>query len=256
MKRTASVLRRFLQLALSLPEVCRNDLRFRVFVLLPRWFRMPDRVRVAGRTVRLHFPDEEGIDADFIACFLRNDYGLGHSLGEVRTILDIGANVGFFSLASREHYPNAVLHAYEPNPRIQRELRENSSGLDIHIFPEAVGARDGTVTMIDTGPSDQARTRFSEGSIDGVRQVSLLAAIERIGGSVDLLKLDCEGAEWEILDLKDCWKSVCNIRMEYHFFDGKTEDHAIKALSKAGYEIIHAGQQGEDGGLLWARRIR
>ena len=250
----ASILRRLYWFVRLLPEIVANDIRFRVPFLLPRWFKMPARVRVAGRSIALRYPREEGVAADFISCLLRNAYGLGHELGEVRTIMDVGANLGFFALAARDRYPGALIHAYEPNPRIQGKLHENTKDFNIHIFPEAVGSQDGLVSLVDTGPSDQARTRPPDPSRPRIPQAGLQTAIDRMGGSVDLLKLDCEGAEWEILDLKDCWKSVRNIRLEYHLFDGKTKSDAIEALSRAGYALIHAPGPAEHGGMIWARR--
>jgi FkbM family methyltransferase len=254
MRKILPILSRLLWFFLLLPETCSNCIRFRVLFLLPRWFKMPSKVHVAKRSVILHFLKEEGVDADFITCFLRNAYGLGRKLEGVRTIIDVGANFGFFSLAARERYSGATIHAYEPNPRIQQALRANVPDLNIQIFPEAVGNSDGYVTMIDIGPSNQARTRSSEDSCGGIQQVSLEHAIERIGGSVDLLKLDCEGAEWEILTPNDHWKSVRNIRMEYHLFDGETVEQATAALAEFGFEIIHLRKQGEDGGVIWAQR--
>lgn len=95
-----------------------NAVRFGFVFTRARWFKMPRTIRAAGRRVPLHYPTDHGAESDFFACFIRNDYGLGQQLPEVRTILDIGANVGFFSMAARGHYPHAVIHAYEPNPRV------------------------------------------------------------------------------------------------------------------------------------------
>jgi FkbM family methyltransferase len=255
MKGVASITRRMFRRALLLPETLASCARFRVFFILPRWFRMPTQVYVADRVVNLRFTHEEGVDANFITCFLDNDYGLGQKLPEVRTILDIGANLGFFSLAARGHYPNAVIHAYEPNPRIQANLCANTSGLNISVFPEAVGNKDCFVAMIDAGPSNQARTQIIAGSERGIPQISLRTALERIGGSVDLLKLDCEGAEWEILALEDCWKSVRNIRMECHLQNGKTVESATRTLMGYGLRILRSKEQGEEQGMIWATHV-
>ena len=203
----------------------------------------------------LRFPREEGVDSDFITCFLRNTYGLGQQLGEVRAILDVGANAGFFSLAARAHYPEAAIHAYEPNPRILPYLHANVDGSDVVVYPEAVSDAEGFVTMLDDGPSDEARTRLSDGSKGGIRQIGLRTAVERMGGRVDLLKLDCEGAEWEILRLDDdCWRAVRNIRMEYHEYDGATLEQAVQMLAARGFRVIHAGSFNEVGGTIWAVR--
>jgi FkbM family methyltransferase len=251
MSKFSSDVRRFVRFLRLLPEASANALCFRVFFLLPRWFRMPTHIRVAGRSSPLHFPAHENAESDFIDCVLRNSYGLGCKLGNVRTIVDVGANVGFFSLAARQRYPNAVIHAYEPNPRVLPYFDANTDGLDIVLHPEAVGDWEGFVTILDEGPSDEARTRAGEGSI---RQVSLNTAIERIGGSIDLLKLDCEGAEWEILKLDGCWERVKNIRMEFHMFNGETVDQAHAAIARIGFKIIHLDEHNPEMGTMWSVR--
>ena len=254
METALSFLRRIWKVLMLLPQTAANSARFGVFFILPRWFRMPKRVRVAKRSIDLVFPDEDGVEAAFIECFLRNAYGLGRRAGAVLTIVDVGANVGFFSLAARDFYPGATIHAYEPNPRILPFLRANVAELDVHVHFEAVGGRDGFVTMIDVGPSDQARTRASEGGVGAVRQAGIATVVDRVGGAVDLLKLDCEGAEWEILTPNDCWKAVRNIRLEYHLSDGQTVEQARKALAGIGFKVIRLREHSAEAGVIWAVR--
>jgi FkbM family methyltransferase len=242
-------LKRFLS---QLPETFANAIRFRVFFLRPRWFTMPARIYVAKRSIQLRHLDEEGVDADFITCFLRNTYGLGRVRGQVRTIIDVGANVGFFSLAARDFYPSAIIHAYEPNPRILPLLRANTLNLEIQIQPEAVGDRNGHVTMVDSGPSDQAKTRIADASDQAIRQVTIETLIERIGGSVDLLKLDCEGAEWEILKPSRSWAVVRNIRMEYHLYERGSVAELRAILKDLGFQVIQWVEDHELAGTVWA----
>lgn len=111
MTETIPASRRLGRFVQSLPEVCVNCARFRVPFLLPRWFKMPSRIRVGDRIVDLEYLDEEGVGADFITCVLRNTYGLGRHLADIRTIVDVGASFGFFSLAARARYPDAAIHA-------------------------------------------------------------------------------------------------------------------------------------------------
>lgn len=239
-----------------LPETCINCLRFRVAFLLPRWFRMPARVRVAHRSVALQIPEDDGVAADFISCILRNDYGLGRGLSRISTIVDVGANLGFFSLAARARYPTAAIHAYEPNPRIQPLLRSNTSGMGILIHPEAVGRSDGVGRLIDDGPSNQARIAAGE---DGpfnceVPQVSLAEVLRRAGARIDLLKLDCEGAEWQILQPDPCWEFIRNIRIEYHLFHGETAEQAERAVLELGFRILQSRRFNPQSGMVWAAR--
>src|SRR5277367_600812 len=193
MSRIAVAVRRVFDAFQVQAESCANGIRFGFVFVRSRWFRMPRQIRAGGKRVSLSLPQDHGAQSDFFACFIRNDYGLRHGLPKVRTILDIGANVGFFSIAARARYPHAAIHAYEPNPRVLQFLESNTAELGISIYPQAVGGTEGLVSMMDSGASNQARTAATDAGT--IPQVTLETAIDRLGGSVDLLKLDCEGAE-------------------------------------------------------------
>jgi FkbM family methyltransferase len=231
---------------------CANGIRFGFLFTRARSFKMPSEIRAAGKRIALSLPQDHGAGSDFFACFVRNDYGLRDGLGEVRTIIDIGANVGFFSIAARGRYPNATIHAYEPNPRALPYLRSNTGELGIEAFPEAVGSEEGFVSIVDEGETNQARTSTSS---DGrIPQVTLDTAIQRIGGNVDLLKLDCEGAEWDLFRLNDCWKQIRNVRMEYHLFHGETIQQVEQTLQRLGF-AIKSLKPDQGFGMVWASRI-
>lgn len=239
------------------PEACANSLRFRVAFVLPRWFKMPAQMRMRSRTARLQFLEEEGVGADFITCVLRNSYGLGKRLSGIRTIVDVGANFGFFSLAARARYPDAAIHAYEPNPRVRNLLRANVEGFAVEVHPEAVGGECRDAELIDDGPSNQARISLenNDASACHVRQVNLLTVLERVGGPIDLLKLDCEGAEWEMMHASAGWESVRHVRFEYHLYRGETADQAVKTLRSLGFTTERVERQDEQSGVIWAARI-
>lgn len=248
--------RRLLRFLNSLPEACVNGVRFRVPFLLPRWFRVPAQMRVGKRNATLQFLDEEGVAADFITCVLRNSYGLGKRLSGIRTIVDVGANFGFFSLAARARYPDALIHAYEPNPRILNLLRANVEAFAVVVHPEAVGGECREVKLIDDGPSNQARISLQGGDAlaRAVRQVNLPIVLERVGGRIDLLKLDCEGAEWEMLQAAAGWERVRHVRFEYHLYRGETTDQAVRALAGLGFATHRIESHDEQSGVIWAAR--
>jgi FkbM family methyltransferase len=251
---TLSSVPRLLRFAWQLPEIVVNCAHFRVGFVLPRWFRTPHQVFVGGQWVPLSVPEGDRTESAFVDCFVRNDYGLGKGLGSPKTILDIGAHVGFFSLAARSRYPAATIHAYEPNPRALPCLRSNTTTARVEVFAEAVGGEAGRVAIIDDGPSDEARARLVAGDAEGVKQVRLETAVERIGGEVDLLKLDCEGAEFEILQPGPVWQQVRQIRMEYHFYAGGALPALIAVLNELGYMIDKLQPYHAQAGILWATR--
>jgi len=220
--------------------------------VLRRSLKMPPRIFSGSSYWPLVVPGDEGLEADYFDCIIRNSYGLGHKLHNIRTILDIGAHAGFFSLAARRQYPSVKIDAYEPNPRILPFLRANTSSADVSIFPEAVGGEEGYVRIIDPGPSDQAQTCADDSQTSGIRQVRIETAVERIGGSVDLLKMDCEGAEWQILRPGDIWEHVRNIRMEYHLYNGRTLEEMKMMLMTLGFRIVHLRVHHGEAGIIWA----
>ena len=81
---------------------------------------------------------------------------------------------------------------------------------------------------------------ISSDEVGTTKQVSVKEALERFGKiDVDIVKLDCEGSEWEILKKKDIFKKVKFITMEYHL--GKNNfDHAriVNVLEDLEFEIV------------------
>ena len=181
-------------------------------------------------------------------------YGLRvHSRCQISSVLDVGACVGFFALAARDAFPNAAIHAYEPNPAVLSYLSSHSQAAEFQVFPEAVGATEGKVGLVDHVDWVQARTMWQA---DGkIPQVAFRTAVERIGGHCDLVKLDCEGAEWEILTDVTTWRKVDHLTMEYHLWHGEHEHEEVaKVLGNIGFAIRRQLPTPERYGIVWASR--
>jgi FkbM family methyltransferase len=231
-----------------------NARRFGVRFFRRATFQIPKLIRIGGKKVVLDFPEEIGTKNDFLVCFINDEYGLAKAGREVRTIVDIGSNAGFFSLAARSWFPDATIHAYEPNPRILRYLVGNTANVGIEVHPEAVGAIDGYVSIVDVGDSNLAKTLPKALGSTSIRQVALAKVIERLGGHIDLAKIDCEGAEWAMLADRSAWTRISKVRMEYHLIEGRTYADLGDALDLIGFEIeLHLPSYGY--GTIWARRV-
>jgi FkbM family methyltransferase len=185
---------------------------------------------------------------------LDDTYGLKffkYYLKSVDNILEIGANQGLFILFARNIFPKAQIHSYEPNSSLFSSLEHHSSFAGSTFFIEAVGLVSGRIKLQnETDDSLMTKTVLDD---DGtIPQVSIKECINRIGGKVDLLKLDCEGAEWEILKDIDSLKKVRAITLEYHL-DG-THDHKsiLKVLNDADFKILHYSMTGPTWGMVWA----
>lgn len=232
----------------------RNARHFRVPYHRYPTFKMPPSMHLGGRTIDVSAPDEFGARMDFLVCFIDDEYGLREVDHPVSTVVDIGSNVGFFSLAARDRFPSATIHAYEPNPRTLAYLTRNGAAAGIEVFPEAVGATAGTVWLEDTGDSNQARIADDATAGTRVIQVPLADVVERLGGWIDLAKIDCEGAEWEMFQDGESWRRIGLVRMEYHLWKRRSFEQLVAALSGVGFSIHHHKPDvSGEWGTVWAR---
>lgn len=190
------------------------------------------------------------------------------SLPEAPVVVDVGANLGGFTLALLRHRPHARVVAYEPSPIAFAACRENLSrnGLteQVTLHPWAVtGTPADSVTLYqdrgDTCTSTVLPGRHSETPPQPVEvtAVTLMEAMGECDADVDLLKLDVEGAEYDIIlgTPPDVLGRVHRIALEYHPVPGSTVVQLASHLSAAGFSWErqeHAALAGQ--GLGWWRR--
>jgi len=215
-------------------------------------FSLPRKFKWKGRTWSLDTPSENTLNWVFRDLLIDDEYGLERLGPPPKTILDVGANVGMFSLWAGANFPDAAIHAYEPNPSLQQYLSENTRQVGATIHAEGVSGSDGLGSFTKGTQSMVGQCRESE--TGDIAVVSLRTAIDRIGGSVDLLKLDCEGAEWSILEHAKDFESVGSVRMEYHLTDPKRSTQClVEAFKRMDFRCTHLSPN-QGFGLAWFDR--
>lgn len=177
-------------------------------------------------------------------------------------ILDIGAHKGFFVLYSRVLNSSVPIYAYEPEENNFRELKKHL--LENHIenvFPKnvAVAGREGSVvlhlsedshnhTLLPVLPS------FDEKKVNAV----LLENILRKMGKCDLIKMDCEGSEFQIFDTapNSIFQAVPVFFLEYHEFTDEMRVSNLKSLFESkGFKVkIFPSRYDKRMGFLLANR--
>src|SRR5438552_2102361 len=126
--------------------------------------------------------------------------------GKTFTFVDIGANVGLYSLfVAGRGGPQARILAAEPQPGIVERLKFNlraNAGFEIHVAAVAVADREGEIELfIDNRDSGGTRLNKGLAQAGGAEIVRVpcrpLTAILREAGisAIDALKIDIEGAE-------------------------------------------------------------
>ncbi len=214
--------------------------------LLARWpLRQPVlEVRAAGG---LRFRVRSFMDAWIIkeTCLDRDYERIGVPLQPDWTVVDVGAGLGDFTVLAARCCPRGVVHAYEPFPESFALLQENIrlNGLtNVRAFPKAVGgAGADSLTLYATGAAVQHRTAGAAAAEPAIVVGSLtLAAVLADLPRCDLLKLDVEGAEYEILFTAEAaaLAKVRRLSMEVH--DGvtaHTRADLARFLQERGFQV-------------------
>lgn len=220
-------------------------------------FNLPRFIRLNGRDVTIDVPDEPCQRVAFVELLLDDCYRLRElaKRAKIKTIIDIGANVGLFGLAARAVFPAAKIHAYEPDPALEPMLASQSKSADVDFFLEAVGLDAGFISL-KIAPGRSVLTRAEADPGGSIPQVPFSETVERIGGHVDLVKMDCEGAEWAILKDHDSWQKVNFLTMEYHLDEIKSHELIVSVLKQIGFAVCSHRSIDSFGLVLAERTVR
>ena len=232
---------------------------FRQPVDVIRWYLT--RTLPAGGTVALrnglvlHLSDDPCDIVTLFVVFVRRDYG---RVVPGTVVVDVGANIGVFALYAAQSGARAV-HAYEPNATSFECLRRNvvANRLEHVIFAHrlAVAGEEGRTVRFPRKPSVH-NAILAEGVADEHELVTTttLAAIVRPLEPVDLLKLDCEGGEYDILFGADAsvFSRIRAIKLEYH--KGRKEELAA-TLGRHGFARTRLETWNERVGNVWFSKV-
>lgn len=178
---------------------------------------------------RIHYGTLHFLRATYREIFMERLYRKPPS--EVRTIIDGGANIGISLLWFKWHYPEAEVICFEPDAAtfavLQRNINDNHL-THVTAHQAALSDRDGTLklytrqahdagdTMIST--SVNLRAAWQTGEDFESTEVPAKSLAPYLQKTVDILKLDIEGAEGAVLaGSADHLKEVRSIQMEYHY---------------------------------------
>lgn len=163
-----------------------------------------------------------------------------------QVIVDIGAGIGEFAVCAAKCYPQCVIYAFEPNAESFRLLKENVSlnrvSDRVVPFNVAVASYMGEefLSSRNSEPGNAVDSTSKLAGIQPAKSVSLEEAFAL--GKVehcDLLKIDCEGCEYDVILNAglDLLSKVKRLSIEYHEDSQRNHLQLVEHLQNAGFRV-------------------
>lgn len=187
--------------------------------------------------------------ATFNAIWLNRIYmPAGFEINGGDVVIDIGAHTGIFSIMAASAAENVRVYSFEPAqdnfPLLAENIKLNNK-TNIEVFNCAMAGESGVKEMYfyPDNPSAHAFSSVAEksGEEASVAAISLEEFAKKKGfKAIDFLKMNCEGAEYEILF--NCpakiLKIVKKISIQCHDIDESKNINKMKIfLGKMGFNV-------------------
>ena len=154
----------------------------------------------------------------------RDAYQLAHlELMPGDVVVDIGGHIGMFAIYAATRWPGISIHSFEPfatNAAFfeMNVAKSGLSGITLHRY--AIAGKEQLLRLVpherNSGGVTGFTNRSQAASVD-VPAYSLDFAFEREGiVECALLKIDCEGAEYDVLNSTNVLGRVKHLRGELH----------------------------------------
>lgn len=200
----------------------------------------------------IKFKSMQSLDAAtiFVIC-IREDYG---DIPNDAIIVDIGANIGVYSIWASTKGKNNKIYAFEPmkdNFELMQENLALNNCNNVISFNYAVASKkEKRKLYLNDAVEHSLFSREDDQEFVEIETVALTNIInENSLDQIDLLKMDCEGAEYEIFynTPESYFEKIKVIRMEFH---GTKEGEKLRDfLIEKGF-IIDLFKKGN----LWCHR--
>ena len=134
-------------------------------------------------------------------------------------IIDCGSYIGTSILYFKLNYPNALISGFEPdktNYSLLKSNIENWDFSDININNAAIWINNESISFNSAG-NMSSRIENDINEINNKQTVKCVRLNDLLNEEIDFLKIDIEGAEFEVLkDCSDNLQNIKNLFVEYH----------------------------------------
>jgi len=204
---------------------------------LPRF--TPGKVKIYNWKLKYLDAPSLGSSIDVLVCKKWNDF---MSDNNKPVILDCGANVGVSVLNYKKQYPNAKIIAFEADPNIVPVLHTNldkNNAKDVQVINSAVWIKNEMVDFFCEG-ADGGRILDSAVPSNSRYKINAVDICEYINQPIDLIKMDIEGAEYDVVHhMLGKMSLVKNMVIECHMYIDEMSKFALllSDLAESGFFV-------------------
>jgi FkbM family methyltransferase len=236
---------------------------------LGRAGRGPGTLTFRTRTgIRIDTPNRPGARVPVYEIFAENCYRLEWMLGPLLQrpiqVVDIGGHVGTFSVRLTQLHPQASVQAFEPSATtaafLRRNVEQNGVAGRVTVFERALSGSSGQAVFDDNGAGSGLNGLVSAGhnatgTATKVETMTFDDAIANAPAPVDLVKIDCEGGEFDLVlgSSADSWASVQRVVIEHHPVPGHSWPELRDWFADVGLIVQDEDAFGQHG-CVWLSR--
>lgn len=265
--------------ALALRRVLQTPKTFtnfpQVFAGLIAGSKQPTLTFKMRNGVVMECPNVAGARVPVYEIFAEDAYrfsDLTAGLGDSINVIDIGGQIGCFSVGLATAHPGVRINTYEASPfsaRVaQGNVARNGLSARITVHPTAISDSVGEIVLEDDGAAsglngthgvigDPNAARTIEMTTVSVPCITFKDAVEAAGGDVALVKIDTEGAEYPIVlgSQPEDWAGVQRVVIEYHPAPGHSWSELEAFFTKAGLTSVRHEPVDHELGTHWLSRV-
>lgn len=179
-------------------------------------------------------------------------------------IIDVGAHIGCFAVYAAVSNPKVKILAFEPDERNFKFLKENlklNRIKNVEAKNLAVSSKEEVRTLnLSKDSHNHSFFDLESKAFEKKVQTTTLSKILNKNQITDLIKMDCEGAEFEILQnlQPEDFLKIKSIYIEYHEYSSDLNKNSIRStLEKNGFRTSLSPSRYDDRfGFILAEQIK
>jgi FkbM family methyltransferase len=177
-------------------------------------------------------------------------------------VVDIGFNYGIFSLGALNRGASKI-YGFEPNKNIYNVIKDIYPDRDkVIIYNYAVSNKNDNLIFYEGHNTLSSSLEDNVNDYKESYEVTCVSFYDFMKENniekIDLLKIDCEGAEYEIFETipDEYFSKINKIHVEFHFNDGEKVKPLINKLERNNFDWWFEQDRSilSDIGLIFAKR--